>query len=253
MSTRTGFTFRLIAAGAHLAVSGGLVALALLLIFGVWYPDGLGRLEGVGLIVALLVGVDLILGPTCTLLVASSTKTRTTLYRDLAIIGTAQILAFGYGLYAAFSTRPVFLVAHSGLVQSVAANLVGSAYRAVNRPVPAMPVSGPILVGTRQINEQDAAAIAADERRGGPNLVERTDLHVPWPPPGPQLPRLQTVAELRWSAPLQAAVERTLIDRRIAQEQVVAAPVVARAGDGVLLLWRDGLRPIRFVSVVPWF
>lgn len=58
----------------------------------------------------LLVAVDTVIGPVLTLVVASPTKQRGELKRDLAVIGLLQLAALCYGLYTIALARPVHLV-----------------------------------------------------------------------------------------------------------------------------------------------
>jgi hypothetical protein len=94
----------------HLALSAVVVSAFVSLVLLVWYPAPLGRLEGVFPVLMLLVAVDVCLGPLLTLIVASPTKPRRSLYRDLTIIGVAQFAALGYGAHSTFVARPAFIV-----------------------------------------------------------------------------------------------------------------------------------------------
>lgn len=100
---------RLKAAGIHLLASGLVAALAAALVFLVWYPPPYATLAGgIGLFL-LIVGVDVILGPALTAVVASPGKSLSELTRDLAVIVIVQLAAFGYGLYTMALARPVLL------------------------------------------------------------------------------------------------------------------------------------------------
>ena len=96
------------AAGIHLSISAfiGLVVGALLL--GVWYPPPFFHAAGADVLVVLLVGVDVVLGPLLTLIVFKSGKRG--LKFDLALIGTMQAVALVYGMSVVLESRPVFLV-----------------------------------------------------------------------------------------------------------------------------------------------
>lgn len=100
--------------GIHLAASfmiGGLFALTT---YFLWYPQPLLALQGGLLVMGILLGVDVILGPLMTLLVFSSRKPIRELRFDLAVIVTVQMAAFIYGGWIVFSERPQYLVfAHS--------------------------------------------------------------------------------------------------------------------------------------------
>lgn len=100
--------------GVHLAASfsiGGLFALAT---YFLWYPQPLLALQGGLLVMGVLLGVDVVLGPLMTLLVFSPRKPRRELCFDLAVIVSVQLAAFVYGGWVVYSERPQYLVfAHS--------------------------------------------------------------------------------------------------------------------------------------------
>ena len=61
-------------AGWHLLLSAGLALVGAVLVFGVWYPQPYTQLGGGLGLFAILMGVDMVLGPMLTALVASSAK-----------------------------------------------------------------------------------------------------------------------------------------------------------------------------------
>jgi hypothetical protein len=75
-----------------------------------WYPAPYTSLAGGLQLLGLLVGVDVVLGPLLTLVVASPGKRLRVLARDLAVILVVQLAALGYGMYTLAIARPVGLV-----------------------------------------------------------------------------------------------------------------------------------------------
>lgn len=108
MGTRFPVT-RFKAAGIHLLASAVVAALAAALVFLVWYPPPFAALAGGTHLFLLIVGVDVVLGPSLTAVVASPGKGRAELIRDLAVIVIVQTAAFGYGVYTMALARPVLL------------------------------------------------------------------------------------------------------------------------------------------------
>ncbi len=100
---------RLRAAGAHLAISLGVAALAAALVFGLWYPWPYRELSGGRELFTLLVVVDVVLGPLITLSVFDRRKPRAELARDLSVVGLLQLAALCYGLWTVQAARPVQL------------------------------------------------------------------------------------------------------------------------------------------------
>ena len=101
---------RLSAASIHLGLSAIVAALASCLVFFVWYPAPFATMAGGTHLFLLLVSVDVVMGPALTAVVASATKPRRELVRDLCTIVMLQLAAFGYGLYSMALARPVALV-----------------------------------------------------------------------------------------------------------------------------------------------
>jgi hypothetical protein len=96
------------AAAIHLAISAAIAAVVLGFMLVVWYPPPLFlAMGGVGLAL-ILVGVDVVLGPTLTLVVFRVGKPG--LKFDLAAIGACQIAALIYGCYVISLARPAFIV-----------------------------------------------------------------------------------------------------------------------------------------------
>jgi hypothetical protein len=100
---------RFTATAIHLLSSAAVSALAALLVFRVWYPWPFDQLAGGGGLFVLLMCVDVVIGPTLTLVIANPAKPRAELRRDLVIIVVLQIAAFAYGIYSVALARPVAL------------------------------------------------------------------------------------------------------------------------------------------------
>lgn len=101
---------RLRAASLHFGVSLLVASLAALLVFQVWYPSPFAAVTQVGPVFLMLVGIDIVIGPALTLVVAKPTKPRAELIRDLSVIAVLQLAALGYGLHSVAAARPAALV-----------------------------------------------------------------------------------------------------------------------------------------------
>jgi hypothetical protein len=115
-------TFRLKAFGTHLLCS----ALALTLVLGAlhlgWYHwPGWHLTEALHLIVV-MVGVDVVIGPLITLIVANPGKPGRELARDIALIVTVQLVALGYGAMTLWQGRPLYYAFSVNCLQVVQAS-----------------------------------------------------------------------------------------------------------------------------------
>jgi hypothetical protein len=101
---------RFVAAGIHLGISLLIAGLAALLVFGVLYPYPFREISGGSKLFAILVGVDVTVGPILTGLVFNRRKPASELRRDLTVIGVLQLIALVYGMWSMYQARPVYLV-----------------------------------------------------------------------------------------------------------------------------------------------
>jgi hypothetical protein len=109
LRSMTRVRFALKAGAWHLLASGAVASAAALVVFLVWYPTPYAAIAGGFGLFALLMSVDTVLGPTLTALVASPTKPKAELRRDIALIIAVQLGAFAYGMNVIAQARPVFL------------------------------------------------------------------------------------------------------------------------------------------------
>lgn len=92
----------------HLLISALIALLAAGLVFFIWYPAPLHTATGVTHIFLMLLAIDVILGPSLTLLVYKPGKK--TLIMDLTVIACLQLAALVYGLHTVADGRPAWLV-----------------------------------------------------------------------------------------------------------------------------------------------
>lgn len=100
--------FRIKAAGVHLLISALVALIGIGLVFWVWHPAPLQKAVGVTHIFLMMLGIDVVLGPLLTLLVASS-KEKKTLKFDLSVIAAVQLAAYLYGMHSIAVSRPVYI------------------------------------------------------------------------------------------------------------------------------------------------
>ncbi|MDO8988233.1 MAG: TfpX/TfpZ family type IV pilin accessory protein [Sideroxyarcus sp.] len=96
------------AASTHLAISAAIAALVLLIMLALWYPPPLFTALGGENLAALIVGVDIVLGPLITLIIFDTRKKG--LVFDLSVVVALQLGALGYGIHTMYAARPAFIV-----------------------------------------------------------------------------------------------------------------------------------------------
>jgi hypothetical protein len=89
----------------HLTLSAILASIVIaLLLFG-WYRLPYFWAVGGPMLLALIVGVDVVLGPLMTLIIFNPAKSRRALTLDLSLIALVQATALLYGLYSGYTSR----------------------------------------------------------------------------------------------------------------------------------------------------
>ncbi len=111
------------AASIHLAISIFVFSLFLALVFLIWYAYPFNHAQGVGKIVYIMAGVDVILGPLLTLFLFKSGKKG--MMFDLIVVAGIQIGALGYGSYVIYSERPVYAVLGHNIAEVVVYSEIG--------------------------------------------------------------------------------------------------------------------------------
>ena len=113
--------FRFKAFGLHLLASTVALSSILGTLYFGWYHWPGWHLADVVHVVLVMVGVDVVLGPLLTFVIARSTKSRRELTRDIAMIVTVQLVALVYGTVSLWSGRPLYYAFSESVLQLVQA------------------------------------------------------------------------------------------------------------------------------------
>jgi hypothetical protein len=125
--------FRLKAFGLHLVASATALSLILGALYFGWYRWPGWYLADAARVVLVMIGVDVVLGPLLTLIIARSTKPRRELARDIAVIVVVQLCAMGYGTVSLWNGRPLYFAFSESLLQMVQAYDIDSAQATLGR------------------------------------------------------------------------------------------------------------------------
>jgi hypothetical protein len=113
--------FRLKAFSLHLLSSATVLTLILGGLYLGWYRWPGWYLTDVTTVVLVMVCVDVVLGPTLTMIIANEKKSRRELTRDIGIIVAVQLCALTYGSVQLWNGRPLYYAYSEGLLQLVQA------------------------------------------------------------------------------------------------------------------------------------
>ncbi|HUL45812.1 MAG TPA: hypothetical protein VLV25_01790 [Steroidobacteraceae bacterium] len=211
--------FRLQAFGLHLTGSATALTLVLGALWLGWYRWPGWYLASALHVVGIVVMVDLVLGPTLTLIVANPLKRRAELVRDISIIVTVQLIALGYGTVTLWGGRPLyytFSVDRLELVQ--ASDLKADDIRVARRENPALApwwYSRPRWIwAPLPADPQEAEKIAAGSIFGGADVIQMPRYFRPWEQGLPELrKRLAKIEGMKYFSP----AEKRALESRIRQ------------------------------------
>jgi hypothetical protein len=113
--------FRLKLFSYHLLSSAAILTLILGSLYFGWYRWPGWYLTDVTRVVFVMVCVDVVLGPTLTLIIANQKKSRRELTRDIAIIVAVQLCALTYGSAQLWKGRPLYYAFSESVLQLVQA------------------------------------------------------------------------------------------------------------------------------------
>ncbi|MBS0380165.1 MAG: hypothetical protein JSS29_16920 [Proteobacteria bacterium] len=215
--------FRLKAFGWHLTASATALTLVLGGLYLGWYHWPGWYLTSVVRVLLILCSVDLVLGPTLTLIIANPGKPRRELARDIAIIGTVQLIALIYGAWTLWQGRPLYYTFSADRLETVQASDIDSKEAALARQQ--NPGLAPHWYSTvRWVwaplpdDPEEAASIVKHATlSGGPDIIDMPRYFKTWNAGLPKLKeRLQPLAEIKYfSKP-----ERALLESRMRQRNL---------------------------------
>jgi hypothetical protein len=227
--------FRLQAFGLHLAGSACALTLILGGLYLGWYRWPGWYLTGVLHVLVILGIVDLGLGPTLTLIVASRTKPGRVLARDIAVIATVQLLALLYGAVTLWQGRPLYYTFSTDRMEMVQASDLEAGEIALARQ--RNPVLAPHWYSTPRWvwaplpdDPEEASSIVNAVVLGkGQDIIDMPRYFRSWEQALPKLrEHLHTAADLRLSKKEQQALSARL-----------SALGVAPGERNAMVLWGD--------------
>ena len=125
--------FRLKALGLHLLASSCALSLILGTLYFGWYRWPGWYLADVVHVVVVMAGVDVVVGPLLTFVIARSSKPRRELVRDISMIVAVQLFALIYGATSLWNGRPLYYAYSEGVLQMVQAYDIDAQESALGR------------------------------------------------------------------------------------------------------------------------
>lgn len=143
------------AALIHLALSAVIAAVVVCLMLFLWYPSPYFSAMGGGMLLLLIVGVDVVIGPLITLIIFDQKKK--SLRFDLSVIGIIQLAALVYGAAIMFQARPAFIGYHKDRFEVITPARIPTAElaRVTNPEYQSLPLAGPKIVALKMPIDRD--------------------------------------------------------------------------------------------------
>ena len=134
----------------HLCISAVVAAIVAAIIFFVWYPRPYRAISGGLQLFLMIVSIDVIVGPLCTLIICNPKKSWRALTFDYCTIALVQLAALAYGTWTMASARPLHMVFEKDLFRVVhVPDIPAKQWERVPPGIEAQPLTGPDMLTAR--------------------------------------------------------------------------------------------------------
>lgn len=238
--------------GIHLVISALIALTVVVLVVWLWYPRPYFEAMGGGVLLRLLIGVDVVLGPVITLLIFDPGKPR--LKFDLATIAVLQLAALAYGGVVMFEARPVYNVFLNDHFLTVPANSVDDDSRARAAPeFRPLPLTGPRVVAAMlPADPKETFGITVAAAFGGPDLTDMPHLYVPYEQAAARAASVaRPLVTLAQRGRAEADAVNEFVSAHGAGRAMGYVPVRARNRDFAAIVDRKSGEIIGYLPIVP--
>jgi hypothetical protein len=241
------------AALIHLLISALLVSNVIGVVFWVWYPHPAFEAVGAFSIIRLLVAVDLVMGPTLTLVVYKHGKPG--LKFDLTVIAIMQVVALIYGSYTLYIEKPQYMVFAIDRVEFVSKKSVDQSEIRYDE-LREKPFAKLIQVFARP--PEDAAEyqryLDSVVFEGKPDLESRAEFYEPWTAGADAIrEKVKPIEDIETTIPREQKKIQKAIDQYAgAHPNLGILPIGGIERDVGMLLDRDTLEILGVLDANPW-
>ncbi len=227
--------FRLKAFGLHLLGSASVLTLILGALYFGWYRWPGWYLTDVTQVVMVMIGVDVVIGPLLTFVIANENKPRRELKRDIGLIVAVQLCALVYGSASLWNGRPLYYAFSETLLQQVQAYDIDPKEAALGQKQ--NPALAPHWYSTpRWIwaplpdDSEQSQKIVAEALTGGDDVISMPQYFKPWEKGLPSLrSQLKKVDDVTYFAKSEKArLKEKMKAAGIPTEQSNAMPLTGR-------------------------
>lgn len=241
------------ASGFHFAISFAVLASLFTIILFRWYPPALFGMAKAGPLLAVLAGVDLVLGPLLTLIIYRPGKKG--LKFDLVVIAILQVAALAFGLHTVWQSRPAYIVATTDRFHLVFANEIDPASAAKAAPeYRDAPWLGPRQVAAPLPEDPKARMEAMIEAMTGLEIQFQPSKYRPYP--GPNRDPMPAAITLKDALALASVDSRATLQRMAARhgnpDTLALLPLKSTRGSAGVLVELPNGAIVDFIGIDPW-
>jgi hypothetical protein len=246
--------FRLKTFGWHLLGSASALTLTLGLLYLGWYHWPGWYLADMPTVLAIMVGVDVVLGPLLTFIVAAPTKSRRVLARDVGAIVLVQLVAFGYGVTTLWHGRPLYYAFSVNCLsvvqaQDIERDLAGASGQ--NSALTPHWYSLPRWIwAPLPDNSEEADKIVRSAIQGGFDVTARPAYYKPWASGAAELrSQLKRVDDIKFfSLKEKKLLKARMIAKGLAPDRADAIPLTGRKRPLLVVFDRSDLRLLAYIE-----
>jgi hypothetical protein len=251
-SIRNGSVSRKRAFSLHLLISVSVVSTVLFVLSLFWYPGDYFVMAGVWAALQVLIFVDVVLGPSLTLLLFKPGKPG--LMFDMSVVVLMQVAALLYGVSVIYKERPyflVFVVDRYELISKYEIDLDELRYDTlVDRPLTDLIH----VYAQRPEDPQALSEYTESVMDGQPDLERRPEFWMPYTDGADRV--IETAWPLEYLRSLEHA-DQTVIDRAVEEfagdrDNIGYLPVSSKRHDYSMLIDLDNAEPLGIIRVYPW-
>jgi hypothetical protein len=244
---------RFLAFGIHLSLSLTVLSLFSTLVLLAWYPSPLLDVQGGVNVMAILLSVDVILGPLMTLILFKPGKKG--LKFDLTVVALFQISAFLYGAHAIYSEHPLYLVFAVDRFQVITPSQIDLTELKVpelkrafwQRPLP-------VSIAPPDDPKERKEILFSTMLSGGKDYPELPKFYRPYPTSLSDMAEhaLDLNALQQRTAQGRAQIQALLQAHNMTANQILAFPITGKALDMTVLVAKSDGHLLGMVPVDPW-
>ncbi len=245
------FTNKLKASAIHLGLSILLVGLVIGSIIFFFFPHMFISVTDFKEVAAIIISVDLILGPILTFVVFQPKKK--SLKFDLSVVAAIQLTALVYGAYALYQVHPVFITFNVDRFTIVNArdadpeNALYDEYK-VSKLSTAKFAFAKLPEDSEKIKELTLTAA-----QGGRDLDQRIEYYEPYENHIDQILAKSLDREIILTAAKSDKNIKSFIDKNLNNiDEFVFLPINSAKKDAIIVLDRQTAQPIATINSDPW-